>query len=245
MLKQFLRYFVLWILLLLLVEINCQMKPLRRRFHTATLIDGKLYILGGFIDNKDAEKNFFYLDASVEFSTQNLLWQDLSGINIVPPHYQATSVKGGANNKTLFLYGGDNEMASLVYTFDPQSNLWTIPEISEIPGVHPILRRFLLKGIIDNNGKMYLWCGSVNDRGIVNDMLILDTINLSWGQGSLISTPIPRLLYGAVLLPSRKIIYMGKQEILVMLILFTISYFIMLFYYLGGYSGKSLTLNEV
>jgi N-acetylneuraminic acid mutarotase len=216
MLKNFSIYFVLWILLLLLVEINCQMKPHQRSFHTATLIDGKLYILGGIPANKEpVGKDFFYLDVSVGFSTQNLLWQGLSDINIVPPHYQATSVKGGANNKILFLYGGrpiyDSEMTSLVYTFDPQSNSWTTPTITGDP-----IRKFLLKGIIDNNGKMYLWGGGSNSSNTVNDidMLILDTINLSWGKGSLIGAPTPSVLYGAVLLPDQKIIYMGKQKIL-------------------------------
>ena len=194
----------------MLVEINCQMKPIRRYDHTATLIDSKLYILGGLIANEDAQKNFFYLDVSVEFSTQNLLWQDLSGINIVPPHCCAVSVKGGANNSTLFLYGGEpypSETESLVYTFNPQSNSWTIPKIA---GTNTI-RKKGLTGIIDNNGKMYLWGGlRVDDGGITNEMLILDTINLSWESGNIVGAPTPRTDYAAVLLPNNKIIYMGK-----------------------------------
>jgi N-acetylneuraminic acid mutarotase len=211
MLKNFLTYFVL-ILLQLSVEINCQMNPPRRYDHTATLVDGKLYILGGISADKEPfeiiGKGFFYLDFSVEFNTQNLSWQDVSSINTLPKHYGAASVKGGANNNTLFLYGGNSiEMTSLVYTFDPQSNTWTTPKIT---GVYTI-RKYDLKGIIDNNGKMYLWGGWLNDEGsIANDMLILDTINFSWGKGSLIGVPTPSAHYGAVLLPSQKIIYMGK-----------------------------------
>jgi N-acetylneuraminic acid mutarotase len=202
------RYFVLWILLQLLVEINCQTKPLQRHYHTATLIDGKLYILGG-INGNNVNVDFFSLDVFVKFNTQNLSWKDLSSINTVPPHYGAASVKGGANNNTLFLYGGEpNSNIELVYTYDPQSNSWTIPKIT---GVNTI-RKKGLKGIIDNNGKMYLWGG--RDTSAVNDMIILDTINLSWGKGSLINAPPPRYNYGAVLLPNRKIIYIGKQEIL-------------------------------
>jgi N-acetylneuraminic acid mutarotase len=214
------------ILFLLLVEINCQMNPPQRHRHTATLIDNKLYILGGDtigeVPDEEIGNGFFYLDFSVKFDTQNLLWQNLSSINTIPPHYGAASVKGGANNSTLFLYGGNSiEMTSLVYTFDPQSNTWTTPKIT---GVDPI-RKYDLKGIINNNGKMYLWGGWVNSGGITNDMLILDTINLSWRKGSLVGAPSPRSSYGAVLLPDRKIIYMGKQELLVMLVLlFTIPY---------------------
>jgi hypothetical protein len=230
MLKKFSAYFVLLILLQLSVEINCQMNPPQRFDHTATLIDGKLYILGGDIENElyreITGKDFFYIDFSIKFDTQNLLslWKVLSSINTVPTHYDATAVKGGASNNTLFLYGGDShgsQLPSLVYTFDPQSNSWTIPKIA---GTNTI-RKNELKGIIDSNGKMYLWGGEiVISDAIVNDMVILDTINLSWGKGSLVGAPTPRNDYGAVLLPDRKIIYMGKQELLVMLILFATSY---------------------
>jgi hypothetical protein len=41
-------------------------------------------------------------------------------------------------------------------------------------------------------------------------MLILDTINLSWGKGSLVGVPSERFRYGATLLPNQKIIYMGE-----------------------------------
>src|ERR1043166_6191517 len=96
--------YILLLLFQLFVEINCQIKPLQREYHTATLIDNKLYILGGGAVNTG--KEFFYLDVSVAFNTQKLSWQDLSSINTVPAHEGAASVKGGANNNTLFLYGG-------------------------------------------------------------------------------------------------------------------------------------------
>ncbi|PKC05978.1 hypothetical protein RhiirA5_420196, partial [Rhizophagus irregularis] len=106
---------LLWILLQVLVEVNCQMTPFKPSVvwcHTATLIDNKLYILGGLDLSNKPVKEFFYLDISVPFDTQQLLWQDLTNINLVPAHFDATSVKGGTNNDTLFLYGG----ATLVQT---------------------------------------------------------------------------------------------------------------------------------
>src|SRR5688572_17216996 len=146
------KFLVIYIILLLLfqlpVEINCQMitfKPKQRRHHTATLINNKLYILGGSnvlddgsndgninVDNSTIGKDFFYLDFSGPFNTKNLAWQNLSNINIVPSHNGATSVKGGENNNTLFLYGGNSSAdanAELVYAYDPQNNKWSIPEI--------------------------------------------------------------------------------------------------------------------
>ncbi|CAB5362588.1 unnamed protein product [Rhizophagus irregularis] len=206
-------YFILWILIQVLVKVNCQMTPFKPSVcysHTATLIDNKLYILSGWDLNDKPLKEFFYLDVSVPFNTQELSWQDLSNINMVPLHSSAMSVKGGVNNDTLFLYGGltaDQTMA-LVYTFDSQSIVWSIPKIA---GVNTIRKRSLT-GIINNDGRMYLWGGCTN-TDFVNDMLILDTINLNWSKGSIINAPTPRTDYGAILLPNNKIIYMGGNDV--------------------------------
>ncbi|RIA84167.1 hypothetical protein C1645_832675 [Glomus cerebriforme] len=185
-------YMILWIFFQLLVEINCQMtpfKPMPRDLHTATVIDNKLYILGGNSDVKGSTvgKDFFYLDVSVTFNTQNLLWKDLSTINSVPSHYGATSVGGGKNNNTLFLYGGatTDPTAALVYTYDPQSNTWSTPKII---GINTTRKR-TMTGIRNNVGKY--------------------TINLNWGEGSLISAPTPRTSYGAILLSNNNIVYAG------------------------------------
>ncbi|GBB97687.1 hypothetical protein RclHR1_03040004 [Rhizophagus clarus] len=183
--------------------------PEKRDAHTATLIDNKLYILGGYAGKyakTDAGKDFFYLDVSVPFNTQHLLWKDLSSINTVPSHESAASVNGGENNNTLFLYGGTSttEM-DLVYTFNPQSNSWSAPVIT---GSTPI-KKSGLTGIVDQNGKMYLWSGGYA-KVYINDLLILDTKTLIWGQGSTIGGPIARMYYGATLLSdSSTIIYMG------------------------------------
>ncbi|PKY49613.1 galactose oxidase [Rhizophagus irregularis] len=209
-------YFILWILIQVLVKVNCQMTPFKPSVyshHTATLIDNKLYILGGYGLKNNRVKEFFYLDVSVPFNTQELSWQDLSNINMVPPHHSAVSVKGGPNNHdTLFLYGGftaDQTMA-LVYTFDSQSIIWSIPKIA---GVNTF-RKWGLTGIINNDGRMYLWSGESRDTNTfyVNEMLILDTINLNWSKGSIINAPTPRMYYGAVLLPNNKIIYIGGDN---------------------------------
>ncbi len=185
-------------------------KPLRRYRHTTTFIDDKLYILGGQQNDDDtiAGKQFFYLDVSASFDTQELLWHDLTSINIVPSHYSAASVNGGANNNTLFLYGGSplnkTEKMDLAYTFDTKARSWYIPKTI---GDNIISKRSLT-GIVDYNKKMYLF-GGYKDKDF-NDMLILDTINLNWGRGSLINAPTPRSLYGATFLPNKNIVYLGK-----------------------------------
>ncbi|CAB4399944.1 unnamed protein product [Rhizophagus irregularis] len=128
---------------------------------------------------------------------------------MVPLHGSATSTKGGTNNDTLFLYGGfsNDPTMALVYTFDPQHIVWNPQNIT---GIDTINRKYKLTGVMGFNEKFYLWGGGT-DNGIVNDMLILNTINLNWEKGSLVNAPAPRYNYGATLLPNNKIIYMGGQ----------------------------------
>ncbi|CAG8624528.1 5225_t:CDS:2 [Rhizophagus irregularis] len=185
-------------------------KPSTESSHSATLIDNKLYILGGVDLNSKMLNEFFYLDVSVPFNTQELSWQDLSNINMVPIHHSAASVKGGPNNDTLFLYGGGTtgpirQIMASVYTFDSQSIVWSIPKIAEVNTI----RKWGLTGVIDYNGKVYLWGGKMTNEVFSNDMLILDTINPSWNKGSIVNAPIPRAYYGATLLPNNRIIYIG------------------------------------
>ncbi|CAB4418157.1 unnamed protein product [Rhizophagus irregularis] len=253
-------YFILWILLqvLLLVKVNCQPTPFKPRVyscHTATFIDNKLYILGGLDLNSKMLNEFFYLDVSVPFNTQELSWQDLSNINMVSDHFLATSVKGGTNNDTLFLYGAF-QSETLVYTFNSRSLVWSTPTISGkvdmLPSVQTVTdpssredvifeqelinvrrgKKYGLTGVIDYNGKFYLWGGATSNITLINDMLVLDTINLNWDGGSLINkllisdtnytvwmswygpdhvpnVPTPRRDYSATLIPNNKIIYLG------------------------------------
>src|SRR5436190_11667387 len=136
LLNNSLIYITLSILLQCLVDVKSQaaiFKPDSRTTHTATLINNKLYILGGVASNDTQPKGaFFYLDVSVPFNTNELKWNDLSATtkNILPPNDYSAAVKGGANNDTLFLYGGQSVNAadklSLVYTFDTQNNLCKI-----------------------------------------------------------------------------------------------------------------------
>jgi hypothetical protein len=52
-----------------------------------------------------------------------------------------------------------------------------------------------------------MWCGGRTDSDIIlNDVLILYTINLNWGEGSLVNVLSPRFNYNVTLLSNNKII---------------------------------------
>jgi hypothetical protein len=210
MLQKCLVYISLWILFQLLIEINCQISHRKRSGHTATLIDNKLYILGGSdIFNSNVGKDFFYIDFSVPFNTRNLLSTDLTNVNTVPAHYNAGSAKGGANNDTLFILVGATNILfenKDVYRFDPQNNSWSIPIITGEP---PTIIIDASTAVIDRNGRMYLWAGG----GL--SFYIFDTINLVWTKGS--SVGAPNVVNVATLLPDNKIFYIGKLGLSVIL----------------------------
>jgi len=56
---------------------------------------------------------------------------------------------------------------------------------------------------------MYLFGGRADNK-FVNNMLIYDTVNLSWKEGNSVDAPEPRMFYGATLLLNQKILYLGK-----------------------------------
>uniref|UniRef100_U9TWZ2 Uncharacterized protein n=1 Tax=Rhizophagus irregularis (strain DAOM 181602 / DAOM 197198 / MUCL 43194) TaxID=747089 RepID=U9TWZ2_RHIID len=47
---------------------------------------------------------------------------------------------------------------------------------------------------------LFMWCGGRTDSDIIlNDVLILYTINLNLGEGSLVNVPSPRFNYNLVI----------------------------------------------
>ncbi|RGB43316.1 hypothetical protein C1646_749886 [Rhizophagus diaphanus] len=211
MLKKFSTYYIF----ILFQKINCRgVLPSQRYLHTVTLIDNNLYIIGGqYLTDTSIEiigKEFICLDISNPFNTWELSWENLTDINMVPPHIGAASAQSVAN---MFLYGGistNNDEKDLIYIFDTRgnsTNSWiTLNAIGETN------KAFLTS--IDNDGKMYLFGGKneLNDE-ILNDMLIFDTITLTFTSGSVVNAPSMRTDYGAVLLPNKNIIYLGGSII--------------------------------
>ncbi|RGB22238.1 hypothetical protein C1646_677990 [Rhizophagus diaphanus] len=182
---------------------------LKRYLHTATFINSNLYILGGRSNyDNDTGKQFFYYNFDAPFYVKNMYWNNETSINIVPSHRGAAAVNGGTNNEKLILYTG-NSADPLIYSFDTRTNLWTSLKTTNND---IIIGKNQLQGVVDYKKKMYLFGGRTTNNidGDLNDMLILDTINLSWKKGNSINAPSPRRNYGATFLPNNNnIIYIG------------------------------------
>ncbi|CAB4373623.1 unnamed protein product [Rhizophagus irregularis] len=219
--SNFLSYLhVFSVLLQLLIGVNNPpFKPGKRFEHTATIVDNKLFILGGFGEKEG--KEFFYLDVSSPFTTLKPSWDDLTDINTLEAHWGATSVNGGADNSSLILYGGMqyNEDSShsnfpLIHIFDAQNNSWSVPEV---PGQEQI---FYLtgSGVIDHSGQIskyhlfYLYLGDSDGADPnLSEVLLYNTIDDRWRvQETIGNIPSNRSDFSAVLaLDGQRVIIFG------------------------------------
>src|ERR1043165_497053 len=153
--------FTYLILFQLIIEVKSQntLVPRKRGAHTATLIDKKLYILGGYSltaapnDDEIVGSQFFYVDLSKPFVSIDINWIDLSNIPLIPAHKRAAAVKGGEGDDKLILYGGEpvNRDLAPVYVFDTKSSLWSVPSLS---GNYNPLKKSSLFPVVSNK-KMF------------------------------------------------------------------------------------------
>jgi N-acetylneuraminic acid mutarotase len=209
--------------LCLFQTLNAQLSPNVRKLFSAVLIEKKLYIYGGFMDNEDAkaqstpDDRFFYLDVSIPFDTSSLPWRaipdnaknlPLGSLSSIATGGVAASV-GGVNNDTIFFFNNEKTNTTLpIHSYDSSNNVWNTQNFS---GVRPIGRN-QMRTITDYNGKIYLLTGfDFTVQGITrsNGLFVCDTINLDC---AIKDAPISVLGYGVTLLPNGNLIYIGGDR---------------------------------
>src|SRR5687767_6419573 len=106
--------FLIFIILSLLVNrvVNGQQfVPEPRTDHTATLLGGKIYYIGGYRRNSGTTSDLFYLNLDGNHSFVDLNSQ---GAKFPYTHGHTSSI-GGANQDSIFIIGGDQlETTNLV-----------------------------------------------------------------------------------------------------------------------------------
>ncbi|GBC23899.1 hypothetical protein GLOIN_2v1806167 [Rhizophagus irregularis DAOM 181602=DAOM 197198] len=202
--------------------------PSQRYLHTVTLIDNNLYIIGGqYLTDTSIEiigKEFICLDVSNPFNTWELSWENLTDINMVPPHIGAASAQSVAN---MFLYGGistNNDEKDLVYIFDTRGN--STNSWITLNAIGKTNKAFLTS--IDNDGKItdygavllpnkniiYLGGSIINNEPLtLNEVYLYDTIQDNWSIKTTSGyIPSRRFAFSAVLsLDGQKIIIFGGK----------------------------------
>ncbi|PKY38191.1 galactose oxidase [Rhizophagus irregularis] len=200
-------YFVIVVLNHLLFEVE-SFTPLGRLAHTSVLVENKLYFLGGVInDPLKASNGLFYLDVSKQFDVSTPPWVDPTITIPFGSSYATVAMRNINNKPTIYLIGGFN--APLLSTLDLNTSKWSKPFFKDEP-----LTRSGMKSVIDDTGKIYIYGGihySSPTYGIqyLDEMLILDTVGLSWSDGFTMNSPKDRFDFTATFLPNGIIVYIG------------------------------------
>ncbi|CAI2170593.1 8216_t:CDS:2 [Funneliformis geosporum] len=194
--------------------------PVGRFAQSSVLVENKLYFFGGF-NGESCSNEVFYLDVSQKFDSEFPLWTDLtlnSGIGF-KSCWSTTVLTNNDNNPTIYLIGGlmlnqKNEEAftSLVYSFNPKSGQWNMPIIKG--NMLESHRNF--EAIADDSGNIYCFGGIlanlIGNIKFYDNMIILNTRDLTWTYSSVVNAPPNRDIYTATLLLDGRIVYIGGRE---------------------------------
>ncbi|CAG8777313.1 23059_t:CDS:2 [Gigaspora margarita] len=211
--SPFKNYIFLW-LTIILVWMSAGsggFAPPGRFRENSALVGNRLYFFGS--QNTAQQRDNIYLD--VTLSTLNTTNPSWFRSNSIPADFLlASSCVGGPNKNTIYLLNhlttsnGDSNN-TIVYAFDTVATSWSTPNISgQIP-----LSRQQFQAVNDTNGKIYMFGGfkypNPSFDVIFNDIYILDTLILTWIQGSNVNAPTPRVDFTATLLNNGFILYLG------------------------------------
>ncbi|CAI2175633.1 6995_t:CDS:2 [Funneliformis geosporum] len=193
--------------------------PKGRLAHSSILLRDKLYYFGGSDKDIQSAKELFYLDVSQPFDKPNIPWVFLTSIPF-GSIWSTVSLNGINNDSNIYLFGGmmidddyKDSFTSVIHQFNVNSSTWSIPSVS---GIAPERRREIKA--VGNNGRLYIFGGNTFPTTgsptfkFFNDMVIFDTIGLSWTNISSVDAPSKRALYTATLLTNGFIVYIGGYE---------------------------------
>ncbi len=190
--------------------------PEGRFGHSSIIVDNKLYFFGDLGEKFSQE--VFYVDLSKPFNAVAPSWIDISDSSTIPFFSVWTSIAliNNDNDPNIYLIGGMidptsfEDVPSLTYVFNSKSGHWNSPITK---GIQP-KRRNNMKAIVDDTGKIYIFGGYSNTESEIfyDDMLILNTNDLTWSYGPIINVPSKRAFYSATLLTNGKIAYIGGYE---------------------------------
>lgn len=106
--------------------------PGARSSHDAAVLDGKIYVVGGWKLTGESGSGEWQVDALVYDPAKgaNAKWEKLA-----EPPFQRRALALAAWNGRIWAVGGMDEIAEIkrnVFSYDPQTNQWT--EAAELPG---------------------------------------------------------------------------------------------------------------
>ncbi|CAB4415442.1 unnamed protein product [Rhizophagus irregularis] len=183
--------------------------PKPRIGQTATLVDNKIYFIGGLNSALEATNDIFYYD--FESGLNSTGWADVQsqGMNLPTISWHAADIGVIFDNDSIFIIGGVGKVLDLVYKFDTETNTLEVPTIrGEIPP------RRMGMSTVRYKDNVYIFSGGMENNGItifLNNFDILSTADLIWKVGNLVNAPPPRFFYTATLVYT-VIYYIGGLE---------------------------------
>ncbi|RIA98480.1 hypothetical protein C1645_731695 [Glomus cerebriforme] len=187
--------------------------------HSATLVNSKIYFIGGRTVGNVLATEFLSLDVSTTFTTLQPVWDLLDTIGI-PKTVGHSAVRGGLNNDQIIIFGGGVDdvataLTNSLYVYDTTSNLLSNPKIPNGPN-----RRYEHSAISNPLGEMLIYGGLIdpstgNQKTITtSELWELNTSNLislnSWNGYELIdNSPGIRRSHTASLIDNKMYILGG------------------------------------
>ncbi|CAG8682901.1 2865_t:CDS:2, partial [Cetraspora pellucida] len=179
--------------------------PPPRAEQAAILIDNKVYFNGGW--NGIFASDFFYLDISKPFTTDNIVWIDLSSIEGRINRTASTACIGANKNQIIYFSGGAVAVGeNFTSIFDITTQKWSTPKTSR--NFNAIERKFVQ--CITSGNSIYIYGGFDDLFSIVK----LDTSdsNFVWSiyYAGMIA-PLGLMGYSATLINNASILYIGGR----------------------------------
>ncbi|CAB4426728.1 unnamed protein product [Rhizophagus irregularis] len=211
--------------MILSTEIGQSLNPVERSAQSSVLVDKRIYFFGGesFRSKKttSALDQILYLDVSKPFNTVSPPFEEIINVPIPFGSSFATAFFSPQKN-VIYLFGGIMVDANtsldiykpVLHSYNLETREWTIPTTN---GFEPTRRRGINGVINKETGKFYVFGGweqinGQNNYTVYNDMIVFDTISLTWSKGSTINVPLPRVDYTATLLSNGIIVFIGGKD---------------------------------
>ncbi|PKK64034.1 galactose oxidase [Rhizophagus irregularis] len=173
---------------------------------------------------RSALNQILYLDVSKSFNTVNPPFEEIINVPIPFGSSYATTFLSPQKN-VIYLFAGNMVDANtknpslefykpVLHSYNLETREWTVPTTN---GFEPTRRRAINGVINKETGKFYVFGGweqinGQNNYTVYNDMIVFDTISLTWSIGSTINAPLPRTYYTATLLSNGIIVFIGGKD---------------------------------
>ncbi|PKY40931.1 galactose oxidase [Rhizophagus irregularis] len=215
-------------LMILSTEIGQSLIPVERSALSSVLVDKRIYFLGGESLHSPKPSStldqILYLDVSKSFNTVNPPFEEIINVPIPFGSSYATTFLSPQKN-VIYLFAGNMVDANtknpslefykpVLHSYNLETREWTVPTTN---GFEPTRRRAINGVINKETGKFYVFGGweqinGQNNYTVYNDMIVFDTISLTWSKGSTINVPLPRVDYTATLLSNGIIVFIGGKD---------------------------------